>query len=127
MIKSIPKTIDYVEIPSRDIVRSRAFFSELLGWAFTDYGPDYTSFEDGRISGGIFKSEKISRYEEGAPLPVIYSEALEKSKADVIRLGGKITRDIFSFPGGRRFHFTEPGGSEFGVWSDASAGPDLIR
>src|SRR4051794_14199643 len=98
MATSVPKTIDYVEIPSKDVAASRTFFSGLLGWAFTDYGPDYTSFEDGRITGGFFKSEKVSRTESGASLPVIYSDALERSKADVIRLGATLTRDIFSFP-----------------------------
>ena len=118
MATSIPRTIDYVEIPSKDIARSRAFFRELLGWTFTDYGPEYTSFEDGRIAGGFFASEKVSKVEQGGALPVIYMEALEQAKSDVVRLGGSVTRDIFSFPGGRRFHFTEPGGSEFSIWSD---------
>lgn len=118
MPTSLPKTIDYVEVPSRDVSRSRAFFTELLGWTFTDYGPDYTSFEDGRISGGFFKSEKVSLRETGGTLVVIYTEKLEDAKADVVRLGASITRDIFSFPGGRRFQFTEPGGSEFSIWTD---------
>lgn len=118
MATSRIKTIDYVEIPSRDIALSREFFTQLLGWAFTDYGPDYTSFEDGRIAGGFFKSAKVSRVEDGGTLLVIYSEALEQSKEDVLRLGAALTRDIFSFPGGRRFQFTEPGGSEFAIWSD---------
>lgn len=117
MGKSIPKTIDYLEIPSKDIAQSRAFFTNLLGWSFTDYGPDYTSFEDGRIAGGFFKSERTSLAQEGAALPVIYTETLEQAKAEAVRLGAKITRDIFSFPGGRRFQFTEPGGSEFAIWS----------
>lgn len=118
MTKSVPKTIDYIEIPSRDIARSRSFFSVLLGWAFTDYGPDYTSFEDGRITGGFFQSENVSSAGNGASLPVIYTEALEELRAEAIRLGATVTRDIFSFPGGRRFQFTEPGGSEFAIWSD---------
>jgi predicted enzyme related to lactoylglutathione lyase len=118
MTKSIPKTIDYIEIPSTDVARSREFFRQWLDWVFVDYGPEYTSFEDGRITGGFFRSEKISRTENGGALPVIYSETLEEAKADVIRLGAIITRDIFAFPGGRRFHFTEPAGSEFAVWSD---------
>ncbi|MSU19920.1 MAG: VOC family protein [Pedosphaera sp.] len=118
MATSIPRTIDYVEIPSRDVTVSRAFFTQLVGWTFTDYGPDYTSFEDGRITGGFYRSDKISHVEAGGSLVVIYTETLEQAKADVIRLGASITRDIFCFPGGRRFHFTEPGGSEFSIWSD---------
>jgi predicted enzyme related to lactoylglutathione lyase len=118
MPASLPRTIDYIEVPSRNVALSRTFFTALLGWKFTDYGPDYTSFEDGRINGGFYQSAKVSRYDEGGTLAVIYTENLEQSRADVIRLGGTVTRDIFSFPGGRRFHFAEPGGSEFSVWSD---------
>lgn len=114
----LPRAIDYVEMPSQDVVRSRAFFTALLGWKFTDYGPDYTSFEDGRIAGGFFKSDKVSRTADGATLVVIYAEKLEAARDDVLRLGATLTRDIFSFPGGRRFQFTEPGGSEFAIWSD---------
>jgi uncharacterized protein len=114
----IPRTIDYVEIPSTDVALSRAFFAQLLGWRFTDYGPEYTSFEDGRITGGFYRSDKISRVETGGALIVIYTETLEQAKAEVIRLGATITRDIFSFPGGRRFQFAEPGGSEFSIWCD---------
>ena len=118
MATSIPRTIDYVEIPSRDVAISRAFFTQLVGWTFTDYGPEYTSFEDSRITGGFYKSDKISRFEAGGALVVIYTETLEQANADVILLGASITRDIFSFPGGRRFQFTEPGGSEFSICSD---------
>ena len=117
---TIPRahSIDYIEIPSHDVSRSREFFSNMFGWAFTDYGPDYTSFGDGRITGGFFTSAQVSLSANGACLPVIYVEALEQAKADAIGLGAVITRDIFSFPGGRRFQFTEPGGSEFSLWSD---------
>lgn len=118
MAKSVPKTIDYIEVPSKDVAQSRTFFTALFGWAFTDYGPEYTAFEDGRIAGGFFKSEQVSLTKTGASLPVIYTESLEQAKADAVRLGATITRDIFSFPGGRRFQFTEPGGSEFAIWSD---------
>ena len=118
MTTPLDKTIDYLEIPSRDISRSREFFEQLFGWAFTDYGPDYTSFDDGRITGGFFTAERVSLSAEGACLPVIYTPALEQTKADAMRLGATLTRDIFPFPGGRRFQFTEPGGSEFSVWSD---------
>lgn len=120
MSASRSKTIDYLEIPSRDIRASQEFFTEMLGWTFTDHGSDYSAFEDGRISGGFYKSERISLSSEGGCLPIIYTPQLEDSRADAIRLGATITRDIFSFPGGRRFQFTEPGGSEFAIWSDAT-------
>jgi predicted enzyme related to lactoylglutathione lyase len=118
MPASIPNTIDYIEIPSRDVRKSRAFFEALAGWKFTDYGPDYCSFEDGRINGGFFTSDKVSSATSGAALPVLYSEHLEQQRDLAIKLGATITRDTFDFPGGRRFHFAEPGGSEFSIWSD---------
>ena len=115
---SIPNTVDYVETPSRDPPQTKAFFAALLGWRFTEYGPDYLAFEDGRLNGGFYRSDKVSSYATGSSLIVIYTERLEELRDRAKELGATITRDIFSFPGGRRFHFTEPGGSEFAIWSD---------
>ncbi len=115
---SIPNTVDYVETPSRDLPQTKAFFTALLGWRFTEYGPDYLAFEDGRLNGGFYRSDKVSSYAAGSSLIVIYTERLEELRDRAKTLGASITRDIFSFPGGRRFHFTEPGGSEFAIWSD---------
>ncbi len=115
---SIPNTVDYVETPSRDLPQTKAFFTALLGWRFSEYGPDCLAFEDGRLNGGFYRSDKVSSYAAGSSLIVIYTERLEELRDRAKALGGTITRDIFSFPGGRRFHFTEPGGSEFAIWSD---------
>jgi predicted enzyme related to lactoylglutathione lyase len=113
-----PNAIDYVEIPSRDLKKTRAFFESLFAWKFTDYGPEYTSFEDGRLSGGFFHSPTVAQTANGSALIVFYSPQLESIRDQAVQLGATITRDIFSFPGGRRFQFTEPGGSEFAIWSD---------
>jgi len=115
---SIPNTIDYVETPSRDLPKTKAFFTALLGWRFTDYGPDYVAFEDGRLNGGFFRSDKVSSIATGATVAVIYTAHLEQLRDQAVKFGATITKEIFSFPGGRRFHFTEPGGSEFAIWSD---------
>ena len=115
---SIPNTVDYVETPSRDLPQTKAFFAALLGWRFTEYGPDYLAFEDGRLNGGFYRSEKVSSYVAGSTIVIVYTERLEELRDRAKTLGATITRDIFSFPGGRRFHFTEPGGSEFAAWSD---------
>ncbi len=80
--------------------------------------PDYASFDDGRMAGGFFTSEKTAGVDAGSPLVVFYFPELEKILAQVKELGGEITRKIFKFPGGRRFHFREPGGGEFAMWSD---------
>jgi len=107
--------IDYIEFPAADIAATVKFYTAVFGWKFTDYGPDYTSFEDGRISGGFAKVPAIPG--NGA-LIVIYSSDLEKTQAAVVRSGGKITKAPFVFPGGRRFHFTDPNGNELSVWSE---------
>jgi hypothetical protein len=116
--QSLPKTIDYIEIPSCDLAATKNFFSNLFGWSFQDYGPEYASFNDGRMAGGFYAAGKTAAIDEGGALIVFYQTNLETAHADVVRLGGKIIRDIFEFPGGRRFHFREPGGGEFAIWSE---------
>ena len=115
---SAANQIDYIEFQATDIARTKKFFEQLFAWNFTDYGPDYTSFHDGRIAGGFAKADKRSTIESGGVLVVFYHPDLEQVRQQVIDLGGKITKDIFSFPGGRRFHFTEPSGNECAIWSE---------
>jgi uncharacterized protein len=111
-------SIDYLEMPSSDLALTKSFFGALFGWAFQDYGPEYVSFDDGRIAGGFFSSSETWPSAAACPLVVFYNPELEMVRADVVRLGGEITRDIFEFPGGRRFQFRAPGTGEFAVWSD---------
>lgn len=115
---SAANQIDYVEFQAADLGATRKFFEQLFGWKFTDYGPDYTSFADGRITGGFARADKRSTIDQGGVLVVFYHPKLEEIRDRVTELGGKITADIFSFPGGRRFHFTEPSGNECAVWSE---------
>ena len=107
--------IDYVEIPVTDINEANRFYGEVFGWEFVDYGPDYMSFNDGRLNGGF---RKESNPMKGGILVVLYAIRLESIEANVKDAGGKIVKDIFDFPGGRRFHFTDPSGNELAVWSD---------
>jgi hypothetical protein len=109
------RRIDYIEFTGADVARSKAFFAEVFGWKFTDYGDDYTSFEDGRMTGGFRKGEAAAP--AGSPLVVLYAADLQDTQARVEAAGGAITVPIFSFPGGRRFHFREPSGNELAVWS----------
>jgi uncharacterized protein len=109
------RRIDYLEFPVIDIPRAKQFYGDVFGWAFTDYGPDYTSFSDGRLTGGMEARPKV---EKGGVLVVIYAVDLEALAAKVRAAGGAIVREIFDFPGGRRFHFTDPSGNELSVWSD---------
>lgn len=108
----------YLEFPSRDLDASKQFFTRAFAWTFTDYGPDYTAFANAGMDGGFFKSALTSTTSKGGALVVLYSANLEATLATVKNAGGTIVKDIFAFPGGRRFHFLEPGGNELAAWSD---------
>ena len=110
--------IDYVEFPAIDIAATKRFYSEVFGWQFGDHGPDYVSFHDGRLRGGFAKADEVKT---GGPLVVIYTTTLEAMEAAVKKASGTIVKEIFSFPGGRRFQFTDPNGNELAVWSDKEA------
>src|SRR5262249_37328380 len=103
--------IDYLEMPSSDLTQTKQFFTSAFGWKFEDYGPAYTSFNDGRLSGGFSAG--------GGILPVIYASDLAAAQERIKAAGGRIVKETFSFPGGQRFHFTDPSGNEMAVWSDA--------
>ena len=103
----------HFEIQVDDIERAKAFYAAAFGWTFQDYGPDYCEFRDGRLTGGFAHGAA----QPGGALVVLYSTALEDSLAQVEQAGGRITKPIFAFPGGRRFQFTDPDGYELAVWS----------
>lgn len=111
--------INYVEFPAKDMKGTKAFFEKAFGWSFTDYGPDYTAFSDQGLDGGFYESEQSASTENGSALVVFYSADLEATQSKVESAGGAVIKPIFSFPGGRRFHFVDPSGNEFAVWSDA--------
>jgi len=115
---NINDRINYVEFPARDLEASKSFFAAVFNWSFEDYGPDYMAFSDQGMDGGFYRSEQLSSYASGAPLVIMYSDSLEAVQAKVEAAGGLISKPIFEFPGGRRFHFTEPSGNELAVWSD---------
>ena len=107
--------IDYIEFRADDLEKIKAFYTACFGWTFKDYGPDYTSFTDGRLNGGFERTEEQIA---NSALIVLYHEDLEKVQDAIIASGGQVSRAIFSFPGGRRFHFLDPSGNELAVWSD---------
>ncbi len=113
--------IDYIEFPATNIEATKRFYHQVFGWEFTDYGPGYTSFNDGRLGGG-FNSESQPAGADGAKtrgaLVVLYATSLDDTRGTVIAAGGKIVREIFEFPGGKRFHFADPNGNELAVWSE---------
>jgi len=113
--------MDYIEFPATDIEGTKRFYHDVFGWDFQDYGPGYTSFHDGRLGGG-FNAEAKPAAADGnqtrGTLVVIYAAALEDVHAKVKAAGGKIVREIFEFPGGRRFHFSDGAGNVLAVWSE---------
>ena len=110
--------INYVEFPSKDIDATKAFFASAFSWSFVDYGPEYAAFSDEGIDGGFYKSDLTASSENGGALIVFYSADLEKTQSKVESAGGTILKPIFTFPGGCRFHFSDPNGNEYAVWSD---------
>ena len=108
--------IDYVELPSATAHElTRGFYSKAFGWSFTDYGPDYAATTNGTVDVGLNgqPGEALA-----APLPVVRVDELEGTRDAVVKAGGTIAKPIFAFPGGRRFHFIDPAGSELAVWSE---------
>jgi uncharacterized protein len=106
--------IDYIELPVDAVGAAKKFYGQVFGWRFTDFGPDYASFDDGRLTGG-FNADASQKL---PPLIVIYARDLVASRDAVMKAGGRIRDDIFDFPGGRRFHFFDPAGNVLAVWSD---------
>lgn len=106
--------IDYIEFGATDIDQLKKFYGDTFGWIFTDYGSTYTSFNDGRLDGGFTTDTTPGNN----PLVVIYTDDLESIYRQVKESDGKIVKDIFSFPGGRRFHFEDPSGNGLAVWSE---------
>ncbi len=110
-------SIDYVEFSVTDMARSQKFYSEAFGWKFTDYAPVYAGIQKdgGGECGGFSVVDKVTN---GGPLIVLYSKTLEESYEAVKKAGGKITKETFDFPGGRRFEFADPDGTLLAVWSE---------
>lgn len=111
--------LNYAEFATTDITASKAFFGDVFGWLFTDYGSEYSAFSNAGLEGGFFVSSTVAKASNGAPLLVFYSKNIEQTQREVEQGGGQISKPIFEFPGGCRFHFIEPGGNEFAVWSES--------
>ncbi|WKK67100.1 VOC family protein [Lutimonas zeaxanthinifaciens] len=106
---------NYLEFKAGNLEEVKSFYQECFQWRFKDYGPDYTSFSNSGIAGGFERSEDPA---VNGALVVLYHSDLESIKETILRNGGIISNEIFSFPGGRRFHFMDPSGNELAVWSD---------
>jgi len=118
--------IDYIEFPAADLNAAKNFFGAVFGWSFEEFGDDYMAFSDAGVDGGFYRSDLASRASDGGALVVFYSAELEVTRANIEAAGGRIVKEVFAFPGGRRFHFTDPNGNEFAVWSDLDADGEKI-
>ena len=109
--------VSHFEITADDPKRAAAFYEKAFGWKFNDYGPSYAGIRGAdRELGGLAETADV---ETGGPLVVLYSRDLDATLAAVRSAGGEITKPPFAFPGGRRFHFSDPSGNELAVWSAA--------
>lgn len=107
--------IDYIELSVTDVAEAKRFYGAAFGWTFNDYGPGYAGIGiGGREVGGLAKVDQVR---PGGPLVVLYSDNLDATLAEVEKAGGRIVKEPFEFPGGRRFHFTDPSGNELAVWA----------
>lgn len=107
--------IDYVEFGALDLEATKKFYADAFGWTFTDYGPEYAAFAGGSGLEGGFTTQTCP---SGGALVILYSDALEATRDVVVQSGGTVVKDIYAFPGGRRFHFEDPSGNELAVWSE---------
>lgn len=108
------RQIDNIEFNVSDIGRSKAFYGSVFGWQFVDYGPTYTEFTDGRLTGGFTTGEPVR---PGGPLVILYADDLAETQHRLEAAGAEISRPVFAFPGGKRFHFIDPDGYELAVWT----------
>ncbi len=115
---NLHEKINYVELPAKDLTDVKNFFQAVFSWEFTDFGPEYTAFSDEGLDGGFYKSNLVSSTKDGSTLIVFYSKNIEETLVKIKKAKGKILKEIFEFSGGRRFHFSDPNGNEYAVWSD---------
>lgn len=110
--------INYIELAVLDLVKAKAFYAEAFGWTFTDYGPEYAGICDLAVEGGEIGGLRLAEdVHAGGPLVLLFSDDLDASVTSVLAAGGRIATGPYEFPGGRRFHFTDPSGNELGVWA----------
>ncbi|TQF70649.1 VOC family protein [Pseudoalteromonas luteoviolacea] len=112
--------LNYVEFAAINLSATKSFFSTVFSWEFVDYGPEYTAFSNQGLDGGFYRADMCTVASNGGALLVFYSNDIKATLAKVEEHGGEIVKPIFDFPGGCRFHFKEPSGNEFAVWSENS-------
>jgi predicted enzyme related to lactoylglutathione lyase len=110
-------SINYIEFPMVKNAETKKFYTQVFGWEFSDWGPNYISFSGANIDGG-FNGEGDAKVSSSGVLVVLYANDLDQKCDDVKKAGGEIVKPIFEFPGGKRFHFKDPNGNQLAVWSE---------
>lgn len=110
---------NYIELPATDLAEMKRFYGEIFDWTFIDYGPTYAAIQGAGVDGGFDADSGRESVGGNGALVVLYSNALEQTRADVEKSGGSISVAPFDFPGGRRFHFIDPSGNELAIWTTA--------
>lgn len=116
MIKD--RTINYIEFAVIDIARAKDFYGKVSGWSSSDFGPDHCEFSDGQMKGGFIATGSEPPSPHGGALVVLYRHDLAALQTSIEAAGGEIVKPVFDFPGGQRFHFTDPKGYELAVWCE---------
>ena len=115
-MSKISNHIDYIEFPAsstEELEKAKSFFNTVFGWSHTMYGNDYADTADSGVFSGINAESPTT-----TTLVVIYVADLQKTYDDVKAAGGVITKEIFGFPGGKRFEFQDPAGNNLAAWSE---------
>lgn len=110
--------IDYVEFPAPSppaFAAAKRFYQTAFGWSFQNWGGEYS---DTKSSGTTCGFSAAADHRPAGTLAVLFTADLEAARERVINAGGKIAKEIISFPGGRRFEFVDPADNRLGVWSD---------
>ena len=118
-MSNIHHAIDYIELNVSDLPATRSFYEAAFGWQFNDYGPEYAGIRAADGEGEVGGLNATATPSPGGPLVMLYSDDLDASVSAVEGAGGAVTNGPYEFPGGRRFHFTDPSGNELGVWAKA--------
>lgn len=116
MQKQTPDEITMIEFPSTSMPATVDFLATVCGWEPTLYGESYADLTGGGIEVGV---QGDAHEQSPAPLLVIRVADLDEARGRVEAAHGEVTFGPFDFPGGRRFHFREPGGNEMAMWVPA--------
>lgn len=98
---------NYLEFKTADVAAAKRFYAQAFGFEFTDYGEEYAG-----VSGDGLEIE-LHRSDAGEPPLVGFkTDDIAAAQARIREAGGEIVGETYEFPGGRRFHFRDPGGNE---------------